>query len=159
MTRQGDENQFQGQGEAGAKQLMGNPQEKGRAWSLASSCPAGHWEGSLFTWKSGIGFKARCFSKDASLWYHDSVVRNQEVINLTHSFQKSVTTTRIEFKLYQSILSLSNDISFCTRQIWEDKRASNRASFPKPQLRHWSTRSGKVSWIWDYLGYFLCIFY
>lgn len=29
MSRQGDENQFQGQGEAGAKRLMGNPQEKG----------------------------------------------------------------------------------------------------------------------------------
>jgi len=125
MSRQRDENQFQGQGEAGAKLTVGNPQEEGRAWSLASACSAGHWEGSrasLFTWKSGICLKVHCFlSKDTSLWYRHSVVRNQEVTNLTHSFQKRAVTTRLEFKLYHSIINLSSEISFCTRQMWEDK--------------------------------------
>lgn len=138
---------------------MGSPQENGKssAKEVSLKCPAGHREGSrgsLFTWKSGICFKACCsLSKDTSLGYHHPVVRNQEVTNLTYSFQRSAITTRLEFKLYHSTLSLSSEISFCTKQIWENKRASNReAHSPNPNEGIDSQGLGKFPGfgiIWD----------
>lgn len=128
MSRQGDESQFQGQGEAAAKHFMGNPQEKGWAWSLCLSCRTlGRQQGFTFHLEIWYLFQSHCFlSKDTSLGYHHSMVRNQKVTNLTPSFQKSAITPRSECKLYLSILNLSSKISFCTRQIWVDKKASNK---------------------------------
>lgn len=87
----------------------------------------GRQQGFTFHLEIWYLFQSSRFSFKGHLpWISSSAVRNQKVTNLTHSFQKSVITTRLECKLYQSILKLSSEISFCTRQIWEDERASNK---------------------------------
>lgn len=96
--------------------------------SLFLSCRTLERQEFPFTWESGICFKAHCFlSNDASFWYHHSVVRNQEVTTLTHSFPKSATP------LEQISKCITASSAFPAKQILEDKRASNKgAHSPNP---------------------------